>query len=185
MAVTLTRRTFAGALLAAGGLALAGCGTSKRDDAGSSEAANRSAAADGAPAADDASAAAPRLAAMTVYRDPSCGCCEAWAEIARNAGYRVAVVDHPDMAAVKRRHGVPDELASCHTTIVDGYAIEGHVPLGDVARLLRERPSGARGIAVPGMPRGSPGMEMPDESKDSFQVIAFDAAGKTRVFSAG
>ena len=184
MAVTLTRRTFAGALVAAGGLALAGCGTSQRDDAGSTDAANRTAAANGAPAADDVPAA-PQLAAMTVYRDPSCGCCEAWAGIARNAGYRVAVVDHPDMAAVKRRHGVPDELASCHTTIVGGYAIEGHVPLGDVARLLKERPSGTRGIAVPGMPRGSPGMEMPDGSRDPFEVIAFDAAGRTRVFSAG
>ena len=185
MAVTLTRRTFAGGLVAVAGLTLAGCGTSKRDDAGGTSSANGATAAEGEYAAEGAPAAASELAAMTVYRDPSCGCCEAWAEIARNAGYQVTVVDHPDMAAVKRRHGVPEELASCHTTIVDGYAIEGHVPLAALARLLRERPSGIRGIAVPGMPRGSPGMEMPDGSTDPFHVIAFDAAGKTTVFSAG
>ena len=156
MAGTLTRRTFAGGLVAGGVFALAGCGPSQRDDAGSTDALNKTAAAEGSRAVP------PQLAAMTVYRDPSCGCCEAWAEIARNAGYQVQLVDHQDMPAIKRQHGVPEELASCHTTIVDGYAIEGHVPLAAVARLLGERPNGIRGIAVPGMPRGSPGMEMPD-----------------------
>ncbi|HXG80595.1 MAG TPA: DUF411 domain-containing protein [Sphingomicrobium sp.] len=121
---------------------------------------------------------------MTVYRDPSCGCCEAWAEIARNAGYEVTLIDRSDMAAIKRQHGVPESLASCHTALVGGYAIEGHVPLGAVARLLRERPGGLKGIAVPGMPRGSPGMEMPDGSADPFEVVAFDASGMAGVFSA-
>jgi hypothetical protein len=178
VALALTRRTFAGALVAAGGLALAGCGASQRGDPAKTADSNGMGTADGAPGA-------PQLAAMTVYRDPSCGCCEAWAEIARNAGYDVTVIDHPDMAGIKRQHGVPEELASCHTTLAGGYAIEGHVPLAAVARLLKERPGGLRGIAVPGMPRGSPGMEMPDGSKDPFQVIAFDAAGRTSVFSAG
>jgi len=121
--------------------------------------------------------------AMTVYRDPSCGCCEAWAKIARDAGHRVQVVDRGDMPEIKRRHFVPAELASCHTAIVAGYAIEGHVPLSDVARLLAQRPIGTLGIAVPGMPRGSPGMEMPDGSIDPFQVMAFDKAGRISVFS--
>lgn len=178
MAVTLTRRTFAGALVAAAGLAIAGCGTSQLNNAGSTEPADRKSAAEGSPAA------SPQLATMTVYRDPSCGCCEAWAEIARNAGYEVTIVDHPDMPAIKRQYGVPDELLSCHTTIVGGYALEGHVPLEHVQRLLAEKPAGVRGIAVPGMPRGSPGMEMPDGSKDPFQVIAFDAGGRTKVFGA-
>ncbi|HET7816193.1 MAG TPA: DUF411 domain-containing protein [Sphingomicrobium sp.] len=168
----LARRAVLGGLVASGALVIAGCG---RQDAPQQVRQN---AAQPAPAA-------PRLAAMTVYRDPSCGCCEAWAEIARNAGHPVTVIDHPDMATIKRRHGVPEELASCHTTIVDGYAVEGHVPLAAVARLLEERPAGTSGIAVPGMPRGSPGMEMPDGSSDSFQVIAFDASGKTKVFAAG
>ena len=122
---------------------------------------------------------------MTVFRDPGCGCCEAWAEQARQAGYTVNLTDRTDMAAVKKQYGVPEQLASCHTTLVSNYAIEGHVPLGDVARLLGERPAGIIGIAVPGMPRGSPGMEMPDGTKDAFEVIAFDAAGKTSRFSAG
>lgn len=166
------RRAVLGGLVASGALVIAGCG---RPDAPQQAQQN---------AAQPAAPPAPRLAAMTVYRDPSCGCCEAWAEIARKAGHQVTVIDHPDMATIKRRHGVPGELASCHTTIVDNYAVEGHVPLAAVARLLKERPAGTTGIAVPGMPRGSPGMEMPDGSSDPFQVIAFDAAGKTTVFGA-
>jgi hypothetical protein len=120
---------------------------------------------------------------MTVFRDPSCGCCEAWAEKARSQNFAVTVIDRPDMAAIKRRHGVPEELASCHTAIVAGYAIEGHVPFADLRRLLADKPSGIRGLAVPGMPRGSPGMEMPDGAKDAFQVMAFDAEGRATVFS--
>lgn len=110
---------------------------------------------------------------MTVYRDPSCGCCEAWAEIARNAGYEVTLVDHPDMPAVKRRYGVPEQVVSCHTAIVGDYVIEGHVPLDDVKRLLAERPRDLRGIAVAGMPLGSPGMEVPDGTREPFKVMAF------------
>lgn len=125
-----------------------------------------------------------RPASMTVYRDPSCGCCEAWAEIAKQAGYQVSVVDRPDMPAIKTRLGVPEALASCHTTTVGGYVVEGHVPLEDVVRLMEDQPKGIRGLAVAGMPRGSPGMEMPDGAKDAFQVIAFDAAGNTSDFRA-
>ena len=179
LTASFTRRRFVAAAIAAAGLAAGGCGAAKRNAADGVDADSQNA------DAASTNAVGPQLAAMTVYRDPSCGCCEAWAEIARNSGYRVALIDHQDMPAIKRRHGVPDELASCHTTIVEGYAVEGHVPIADVARLLRERPSGIRGIAVPGMPRGSPGMEMPDGSKDPFQVIAFDAAGTTSLFSAG
>jgi hypothetical protein len=110
---------------------------------------------------------------MTVYRDPSCGCCTAWAEQARQAGFEVSVVDDQDMAGVKRRLGVPEELASCHTAQVTGLVFEGHVPLADVRRIMSEPPAGITGLAVPGMPRGSPGMEMPDGAKDAFEVIAF------------
>ena len=119
---------------------------------------------------------------MTVYRDPSCGCCEAWAALARDSGYEVSVIDHPDMPAIKKRFGVPDGLSSCHTAIVAGYAIEGHVPFEHVARLLETKPAQLRGIAVAGMPRGSPGMEMPDGSKDPFEVMAFDKAGRSTRF---
>ena len=169
----LSRRNMIAGMAAAGGLALVGCGPSqKKQDQRAQASAPRS----GPPTP------APQAAAMIVYRDPSCGCCEAWADIAKEAGYQMRVVDHPDMASVKRQYGVPDGLPSCHTTIVGGYAIEGHVPMEDVARLLKERPSGIKGIAVAGMPRGSPGMEMPDGSEDPFQVIAFDATGRTSVF---
>ena len=122
--------------------------------------------------------------AMVVFRDPSCGCCHTWTEIAREAGYDVELRDHPDMPGLKRRLGVPEQLASCHTAQIAGMVIEGHVPLEDVARLLDERPAGIRGIAVPGMPLGSPGMEMPDGTKQPFKVMAFDGAGEITEFSA-
>ena len=166
-----TRRRFIGGIAAVAGLTISGCGPSPRDETVETRPSNSA-----------QSPAAVQPAAMTVYRDPSCGCCEAWAEIAKEAGHQVRVVDHPDMASVKRQYRVPEELLSCHTTVAGGYAIEGHVPLEDVARLLKERPSGIKGIAVAGMPRGSPGMEMPDGAKDPFQVIAFDAAGRTSVY---
>ena len=93
------------------------------------------------------------------------------------------MVDHPDMPAIKRQYRVPEELASCHTAIVGNYAIEGHVPFESVERLLRERPVGVLGLAVAGMPAGSPGMEIPGRAKDPFEVIAFDGNGKTSVFA--
>lgn len=123
-----------------------------------------------------------QAASMTVYRDPGCGCCEEWAERARDAGYRVEVTDDTDMPAIKRRFGVPDELASCHTTVASGYVIEGHVPLEDVRRLLAARPAQTKGIAVPRMPLGSPGMESPDGHRQPFEVFAFDAAGRVTRF---
>ena len=168
----IARRNMIAGLAAAGGLAVIGCGSSeKKQDQRAQASAGRS-----------GSSPTAQAASMTVYRDPSCGCCEAWAEIARKAGYEVSVVDRPDMPAIKRQYGVPEALASCHTAIVGGYALEGHVPMEDVARLLKERPSGIKGIAVAGMPRGSPGMEMPDGSKDRFQVMAFDARGRSSVY---
>jgi hypothetical protein len=158
--------------LASGSLILMGCSPSGA--AGSEQVQQATA---------SAAAAAPGPS-MTVFRDANCGCCKSWAEIARKAGYAVSVRDEQDMPGVKRRLGVPEALASCHTVEVGGYVIEGHVPLEEVARLLREKPAGVRGIAVPGMPIGSPGMEVPDGTKQPFQVIAFDAAGNSSVFRA-
>ena len=106
-----------------------------------------------------ASASPNAKPAMTTYRDPNCGCCGKWAELARAAGYPVTVVPTREMAAVKSQLGVPDELASCHTTTVGGYVVEGHVPFAAVDTLLRTKPAGIVGIALPGMPAGSPGME--------------------------
>lgn len=177
MTMSFTRRTFVSATVAAGGLALVGCGSSERKAANDAEA-------NGLAKPEAPASAQPKLAAMTVYRDPSCGCCEAWASQARTAGYEVTLIDHSDMRAIKRQHGVPEELVSCHTGIVAGYAIEGHVPFADVERLLKNKPDEVRGIAVPGMPRGSPGMEMPDGVQDKFEVMAFDSAGKATPFVA-
>lgn len=125
----------------------------------------------------------PKIKAMTVYRDPGCGCCEQWAERAQDAGFKVTVMNNDDMPAIKRKLGVPAQLTSCHTAVVADYLVEGHVPLSDVQRMLRTRPEGLAGLAVPGMPSGSPGMEMPDGSSEPFQVMAFDDAGNVSVFA--
>jgi hypothetical protein len=117
---------------------------------------------------------------ITVYKDPSCGCCKSWIEHLIKHGYRVDAKDTREMTEVKRTLGVPDGLAACHTAVVNGYLIEGHVPAADIARLLEEKPKVA-GLAVPGMPMGSPGMEGP--RRQHYQVLSFDKAGKTKVFA--
>lgn len=115
---------------------------------------------------------AQRVPLVTVYKSPACGCCGEWVAHMRAAGFRLEVHDVPDVSPVKRQHGVPDRLASCHTALVDGYALEGHVPAADVQRLLRERPK-AVGLAVPGMVPGSPGMAgIPQR----YETVAFDAS---------
>jgi hypothetical protein len=120
-------------------------------------------------------AAAPSLtmAKITVHKTPWCGCCTGWSAHLREAGYDVTEIKHEDLAPIKARLGVPVALESCHTAEVEGYAIEGHVPVADITTLLARRPK-ALGLAVPGMPMGSPGMERGDE-RDAFDVILFDA----------
>ena len=117
--------------------------------------------------------------AIEVFRSESCGCCLAWAEhIERGDKHEVKAVAHPDMAKVKAAKGVPADLQSCHTAIVEGYVIEGHVPAADVERLLAERPAGVKGLAVAGMPIGSPGMEHGNH-RQPFQVVALGAEGRS------
>ena len=118
---------------------------------------------------------------ITVYKDPGCRCCKNWIEYLIKHGYGVDAKDTPAMAEVKRTLGVPDALTSCHTAVVNGYLIEGHVPAADIATLLKQKPKVA-GLAVPGMPMGSPGMEGP--TQQHYQVLSFDKSGKTRVFAA-
>lgn len=110
-----------------------------------------------------ASLAEPRPA-MTVYKHPDCGCCGAWIDHLEDRGFTVTAEDRRDMAAIKQRFDVPRDMQSCHTAVIDDYVIEGHVPAADIHRLLAERPE-AHGLAVPGMPIGSPGMEMGDRSE--------------------
>src|SRR5262245_37331396 len=100
-------------------------------------------------------AAAP---VITVYKDPNCGCCSIWVEHLRKNGFEVTVQEPGNMVEIKRKLGVPTYLQSCHTAVIDGYTIEGHVPAAEIHRLLKERPN-AKGLTVPGMPLGSPGME--------------------------
>lgn len=122
---------------------------------------------------------AAQAAEITMYRDPNCGCCLAWADhMEQGDRHSVKAVDHPDMGAIKAENGVPNDLRSCHTAIVEGYVIEGHVPAADIARLLEERPAGVTGLAVAGMPMGSPGMEHGDH-RQAYQVIAFGPEGRS------
>ena len=118
---------------------------------------------------------------ITVYRSPTCGCCSAWIDHLEAHGFSVRDVVTDDVADQKQRLGVPQKLASCHTAVIDGYVIEGHVPADDIKRLLNSRRPVA-GLAVPGMPAGSPGMEM-GERKDDFPVVAFDRDGEFSLFN--
>lgn len=118
---------------------------------------------------------------MTVYKSPACGCCGAWVDHARRAGFTAQIIDVDDLAPVKARLGVPEALASCHTVVANGFVFEGHVPLADLERFLA-KPKGP-GLAVPGMPVGSPGMESPDGSKQPFVVLAFDRSGRSSVYA--
>jgi hypothetical protein len=129
-----------------------------------------------------ASRAARAQQTATVYKDPTCGCCGKWVDLLRKDGFAVTVNDVRDIAAVKDKYGVPQPLRSCHTALINGYVVEGHVPIADVKRLLNEK-AAAAGLAVPGMPIGSPGMEVPGVTPQSYQVIAFDARGGSRVFA--
>lgn len=117
-----------------------------------------------------------QAAEMTVYKSPYCGCCKDWIKHVEAAGYAVKVLDKEDMDGIKEILKVPEPAQSCHTAVVGDYIIEGHVPAADIDRLLRERPE-ARGLAVPGMPAGSPGMEVPDTPADPYTVFLFDDDG--------
>jgi hypothetical protein len=119
---------------------------------------------------------------MTVYKSPTCGCCNAWVKHVQAAGYEVVAIDVDDVTPYKKKHGVPLDLASCHTGVIEGYAIEGHVPADVITKFLREKPKNARALAVPGMPMGSPGMEVPGR-KDAYNVMLIDKAGKATVYA--
>jgi hypothetical protein len=120
--------------------------------------------------------------ALTVYKDPSCGCCTKWVTHLKANGFTPVVKDRTDMPALKDSLGVPVALRSCHTAVAGKFVIEGHVPAADVKRLLASAPKGVLGLAVPDMPDGSPGMEIPGRS-DRYDVVAFSTDGKTHVFA--
>jgi hypothetical protein len=143
---------------------------------------NDAAPVDAAPARVLAAAGAGEVAelpVMHVYKTPTCGCCTDWVTHVEEAGFRTEVQDMPSVAPVKQRAGLPRHLASCHTTLIGDYVVEGHVPADVVVRLMRERPEIA-GIAVPGMPMGSPGMEGPYTER--YDIIAFRLDGSQYVY---
>ena len=120
---------------------------------------------------------------IIVHRDPGCGCCEKWAAMLKTQfGRQVQIVDDAGRSAFQRAHGVPADLASCHTAVIDGMTFEGHVPIADMKRLLATHPKGVSGLAVAGMPMGSPGMEMSGMHGQAYDVIAFGPGGR-RVFA--
>lgn len=118
--------------------------------------------------------------AIKVYKTPQCGCCKAWVQHLSKNGFRVETMDMPDLALVKQKYGVTTALEACHTAVVGNYVVEGHVPADVIKRLLKERPA-VLGIAVPGMPGGSPGME--GAMKERYDVLTFDRAGRSRVYA--
>jgi len=125
--------------------------------------------------------AAAHAATMTVYKSPSCGCCAKWVEHVEKHGFTVKTIPTEAMLAVKAKLGVPDTLMSCHTSVIGGYVVEGHVPAADIKRLLAKKPR-ARGIAVAGMPMGSPGMEH-GSHREPFSTMLIGTSGKATLFA--
>ena len=118
---------------------------------------------------------------IVVYKNPECGCCKKWIKYLKRNNYNVVEKNTRDVFAEKKRLGVPEKIAACHTAVIDGYVVEGHVTHRDIKRLLLLRPD-IKGIAVPGMPTGTPGMEK-GEIKDKYNVMSFDKEGKIKIFS--
>ncbi len=130
-----------------------------------------------------ASCARAEARELTAYKTPWCGCCKGWITHMQRAGFRTTVVEVEDLSPVRAKHGIPFALSSCHTGVIAGYVVEGHVPPADVVRLLRERPK-ALGLTVPGMPLGSPGMEQPGGQTERYEtLLLLDSSGRTRPYA--
>lgn len=120
---------------------------------------------------------------ITVYKSPTCGCCSKWEDHLTKAGFQVTSKPTENMAEIRKQYNVPDKMQSCHTAIIDGYVIEGHVPADDVKKLLETRPEGIAGLAAPGMPQNSPGMQPEGEKPSGYDVLSFDRQGNSKVFT--
>ena len=129
---------------------------------------------------DDADEATVEPGHIVMHKNPGCACCDIWAEHLRSYGFTVTSTEDPEILAFKADHNIPGPLMSCHTAVIDGYFVEGHVPANDILRLLKEKPEHVTGIAVPGMPLGSPGMEHP--RPQDFNTIALLSDGSAYVF---
>lgn len=126
--------------------------------------------------------AMPTATRVDVYKGPECDCCGDWMVYMRRNGFDVVAHELPNVAPFRARNGITPSLASCHTALVEGYVIEGHVPVADIRRLLAERPSGARGLTVPGMKHGSPGMETPFVKPQAYNVLLIRTDGSTQIW---
>lgn len=166
---SLRTKLFAAGLVATG-LTLAGCAAATESDRSATS-----------PPPDASRVQAALANEVTVFRSPTCGCCGQWIEHAKAAGFTVKDEVTEDMGAIKQQYGIPENLTSCHTTVVGDYVVEGHIPAEDVQRLLIEKPDVA-GIAVPGMPIGSPGMESGDYV-EPYTVFSFAESGETAPFA--
>jgi hypothetical protein len=122
------------------------------------------------------------VSVVTVYKSPSCGCCQKWVDYLQANGFQVKTIDLDDLTEIKTASGVPRSIQTCHTAVVEGYVVEGHVPVDALRKLLHDRPKVA-GIGVAGMPAGSPGMEVPGTPAQAYDVISWDKTGKTSVYA--
>jgi len=120
---------------------------------------------------------------ITVYKDPQCGCCGNWVEHMQANGFAPTVTLTEDLPAIRTRYKVPTAISSCHTALVSGYVIEGHVPASDVRALLAKKPAGIVGLTIPGMPASAPGMAQPGQPHEAYEVLAFQRDGATQVFA--
>jgi len=138
--------------------------------------------ADAVPAMASATVPAASVSAIPikVYKTPTCGCCKAWVQHLEENGFKVEVMDMPDLSSVKAKYGVKPEMQACHTAVVGNYVVEGHVPADLILKMINDKPAIA-GLAVPGMPMGSPGME--GGAKESYAVLSFDSTGKSSVYA--
>lgn len=125
---------------------------------------------------------AATLPKLEVYRNPGCGCCEAWAQLMKDAGFAVTIEEDADLDARREKLHIPGELSGCHIAMSDGYAFEGHVPVADILKFLNERPDGAIGLIVPGMPAGSPGMGAEGSGKP-YDVLLLRANAAPTVYA--
>jgi hypothetical protein len=173
------------AFLAAGLFLTAAC--SKQSVPDNSTAAAAAAATTAAPPAATPDANSATLASNTadlipikVYKDPNCGCCKEWVKHLEANGFKVETMDMPDLSLLKQKYGVKPEIQACHTAVVGDYVVEGHVPADLIKKMLKEKPAIA-GLAVPGMPQGSPGMD--GATKERYNVLTFDRAGRTTVYA--
>lgn len=135
------------------------------------------------PAADQKTVGDENSQAITVYKSPTCGCCSKWEEHLSKAGFKVTSKPTDNMTEIRKQYAVPEKMQSCHTAVVDGYVIEGHVPADDVKKLLATRPADVAGLAAPGMPPKSPGMQLEGEKPSGYDVLSFDRQGNAKVFT--